>query len=125
MYLSVVRAKVRPDKVEAFAQKWRDIYGSAVTGMAQSQHGYCSADRSSGTVVAIWIWSQQPDETQLRPAIVECASQTADLQLEPPNREWYEILQQIWGPSHRYRQAEVAAIAISIGEASAITRPHT
>ncbi len=95
MYLNVVRAKVRPDKVDEFAQKWRDIYGAATRGMTQSQHGYCSADRASGTVVAIWIWSQQPDETQLRPAIVEFASQTAELQLEPPSREWYEILQHI------------------------------
>ncbi len=95
MYLNVVRAKVRPEKVEEFAQKWRDIYDAATRDMAHSQQGYCSADRSSGAVVAIWIWSEQPDETQLRPAIMEFASQTANLKLEPPSREWYEIFQRI------------------------------
>jgi hypothetical protein len=95
MYLNAIRAKVQPDKLEEFVQKWRDVYGLVARGMPQLQQGYCSADRASGTLLAVWLWSQKPDEAQMRQASEEFSSQTADLLVEPPTREWYEVLQQI------------------------------
>ena len=87
MYLNAIRTKVQPDKLEEFAQKWREVYGPVARGMPQFQQGYCSADRATGTLLAVWLWSQKPDVSQLRQAIEEFSSQTADLLVEPTTRE--------------------------------------
>jgi hypothetical protein len=95
MYLNAIRTKVQPGKLEEFAQKWRDFYGPVARGMPQFQQAYCSADRATGTLLVVWLWSQKPDEAQMSQAIEEFGSQIGDMGVEPPTREWYEVFQQI------------------------------
>jgi len=97
MYLSIVRGKVQPGKAEEFAQKWKDFYGSRHREMSEFQQGYYAADRATDTTLAVGLWSEKPDETQLRQARQEFFAQISDLTVtaEPPSREWYEVLQHI------------------------------
>ena len=95
MYLSIVRGKVQPGKAEEFAQKWKDFYGSRLREMPEFQQGYYAADRATDTELAVGLWSEKPDETQLRQARQEFFAQISDLTVtaEPPSLEWYEVLQ--------------------------------
>jgi hypothetical protein len=62
-------------------------------GRVPFQQAYFSADRASGTLLAVWLWSQKPNEAQMRQAIEAFTSQIADLVVEPATREWYEVFQ--------------------------------
>lgn len=93
MYLSTVQAKVQPGKAEELAQKWKDFYGSRARDWPGFQQAYQAADRATDTTLAVGVWSDQPDEAQLRQAMQEFGAQIRDLIAEPPSVEWYEVLQ--------------------------------
>jgi hypothetical protein len=93
MYLSTVRVKVQPGKAEEFAQKWKDFYGSHAREMPEYQQSYNATDRASDTTLAVVVWSEKPDEAQLRQIMQEFRAQTRDLLAGPPSVEWYEVLQ--------------------------------
>jgi hypothetical protein len=95
MYLFAVRAKVQPGKAEEFAQKWKDFYGSHARDLPEFQQAYYAADRATDTTLAVWVWSEKPNEAQLRQAMQEFTSQIRDLTAGPPSPEWYEVLQHI------------------------------
>jgi len=94
MYLFAVRANVRPGKAEEFAQKWKDFYNSRKKENPEFQQAYFSADRATGAVLTVSVWSTKPDEAQVRQDMQEFASQIMDLAAGPPSPEWYEVLQQ-------------------------------
>jgi quinol monooxygenase YgiN len=95
MYLSIVRGKVQPGKAEEFAQKWKDFYGSRLREMPELQQSYYAADRATDTTLGVSLWSEKPDEAQLRQIMQEFRAQISDLLAEPPSLEWYEVLQHI------------------------------
>jgi hypothetical protein len=95
MYLTTVRGKVQPGKAEEFAQKWKDFYGSRLREMPEFQQSYYAADRATDTTLAVGLWSEKPDEAQLRQIMQEFRAQIRDLLAEPPSQEWYEVLQHI------------------------------
>ena len=97
MYLSTIRGKVQPGKAEELAQKWKDFYGSRARDWPGFQQAYQAADRATNTILAVALWSEKPDETQLQQIMQEFFAQISDLTVtaEPPSREWYEVLQHI------------------------------
>ena len=95
MYLSTVRVKVQPGKAEELAQKWKDFFGSRAREMPEFQQGYYATDRATDTTLAVGLWSEKPDEAQLRRASQEFSAQIRDLLAGPPSLEWYEVLQHI------------------------------
>jgi hypothetical protein len=86
MYLSIVRGKVQP---------WKDFYGSRLREMPELQQSYYAADRATDTTLGVSLWSEKPDEAQLRQIMQEFRAQISDLLAEPPSLEWYEVLQHI------------------------------
>jgi heme-degrading monooxygenase HmoA len=95
MYMFAVRAKVQPRKAEEFAQMWKDFYSSRASDLPGFQQAYYAADRATDMTLAVWIWSEKPDEAQLRQAMQEFSAQIRDLTAGPPSPEWYEVLQHI------------------------------
>jgi quinol monooxygenase YgiN len=93
MYLSTIRGKVQPGKAEELAQKWKDFYGPRARDWPGFQQAYQAADRATDTVLMVAVWSEKPDEAQLRQAMQEFRSLIRDLMAEPPPLEWYEVLQ--------------------------------
>jgi hypothetical protein len=93
MYLSIVRVKVQPGKAEEFAQKWKDFFGSRARDWPGSHQAYNATDRATDTTLAVGLWSEKPDEAQLRQAGQEFSAQIRDLTAGPPSLEWYEVLQ--------------------------------
>jgi heme-degrading monooxygenase HmoA len=95
MYLSAIRVKVQPGKAEELAQKWKDFYGSRARDWPGFQQAYNATDRATDTTLAVALWSEKPDEAQLRQAMQEFRAQTRDLTAgpPPPSVEWYEVLQ--------------------------------
>ena len=95
MYIFAVRAKVHPGKAEEFAQAWKDFYSSRARDLPGFRQAYYAADRAADTTLAVWIWSEKPDEARLRQAMQEFSAQIRDLTVGSPSPEWYEVLQHI------------------------------
>jgi hypothetical protein len=95
MLLFAVSGKAHPGTLEEFAQKWQDVYRSHFPKMPGFVQAYFSANHEANTWLAVALWSEQPDETQLRQAIQELGGQIASIIAGPPSAEWLEVLQQI------------------------------
>jgi heme-degrading monooxygenase HmoA len=95
MYVFAVRANVQPGKAEEVAQKWKDFYGSSAHEYPGFQQAYFSADRATGAVLALSVWSTKPEEAQVLQGVQAFASQIRDLEAGPASPQWYEVLQHI------------------------------
>lgn len=95
MILFAVSGKTQPGMIEEFAQKWQDIYRTHFPKMPGFKQAYFSANREANTWLAVALWSERPDETQLHQAIQELGGQIASIIAGPPSAEWFEVLQQI------------------------------
>jgi hypothetical protein len=95
MWLFAVRGKTQPGTTEEFAEQWRAVYSVRFPEMPEFVRAYFSADRQTNTWLALALWSERPDEQQLRQAIAALGGQIEPLLDGPPSAEWLEVLKEV------------------------------
>ncbi len=95
MYVLAVRGTLHPGTADAFAQRWRDFYGSRLTTIPGFAHAYCTADRAKNAILVVSVWQERPQDAPFREAMQAFGAQVSDLAVGPPTTEWYEVLAHI------------------------------
>ena len=96
MYMRIVRGQPHPRHAEAVAHRWKEYVAPRLGDLPGFRHGYLSVERVTNRIAVVTIWDAIPDEA-VDEAMQEFRQQLADITVEPPAIEDYEVLAELEG----------------------------
>ena len=96
MYMRIVRGQPHPRQAEAVAHRWQEYVAPRLGDLPGFRHGYLSVERETNRIAVVTIWDAIPDEA-VDEAMQEFRQQLADITVEPPVIEDYEVLAELAG----------------------------